>query len=116
MLTTLTELIFQDGSYKLFKVECAQDIIKLWCTNAKEASKLFGLYWDHKLSLPTLGEGGKGIKVNVQGDEVKCTFQVCKAQDKVQTEAINLKTVRTKNMIEYFIERLPTAEKLCLFI
>lgn len=66
----------------------------LWCSSEKEASKLFGLYLDHKVSLPKLEDSGKGIEVNVQNDTLECTFQLWKARDKVYAEAIYYKLVR----------------------
>ena len=66
----------------------------LCCSNEREAAKLFGLYLDHKYSLPSLEDSGSGTKVNVQSDSSECTFQVWKGKDKVHVEAIYYKMVR----------------------
>jgi hypothetical protein len=66
----------------------------LCCLNEKEAAKLFGLYLDHKISLPKLENSGEGMKVNVNNNSMNCTFQLWKAQDKVHAEAIYYKLVR----------------------
>ena len=59
----------------------------MWCTSEKEASKLFGLYLDHKSSLPKLEESGKGVDVDVYNESMECKFQLCKTRDKVFAEA-----------------------------
>ena len=50
-------------------IECLQlKVVEKSCrrgAQGKEASKLFGLYLDHKSSLPKLEESGKGLDVDV---------------------------------------------------
>ena len=42
----------------------------------KEAAKLFGLYMNHKVSLPKLEECGKGLKVNVFNSTMGCEYKL----------------------------------------
>ena len=78
----------------MFTVEGGGENMSLWCTNEKEASKLFGLYLDHKNSLPKLEDSGKGVDVKVFNTSVECKFQLWKARDKVFAEATFYKMVR----------------------
>ena len=41
-------------NYKIFDVEGDGESMAWCCSNEKEAAKLFGLYLDHKVSLPKL--------------------------------------------------------------
>ena len=78
----------------MFTIESCGKRWSLWCTSEKEASKLFGLYLDHKSSLPKLEESRKGVDVNIYNESMECKFQLWKAQDKVVAEASFYKMVR----------------------
>ena len=62
--------------------------MQLVCSNDKEAAKLFGLYLDHKFSLPKLEECGKGLKLNIFNPTMSCTYELWRAKEKVYAEAI----------------------------
>ena len=78
----------------MFTIEGCGERWSLWCTSEKEASKLFGLYLDHKSSLPKLEESGKVVDVNIYNESIECKFQLWKARDKVVAEASFYKMVR----------------------
>lgn len=69
------------------------------CSSDKEAAKLFGLYLDHKVSLPILEECGKGMKVNVFNNRMSCIYTVWRAKKKIYAEAIYYKTVGNRMML-----------------
>lgn len=67
--------------------------LELVCSSDKEAAKLFGLYIDHKFSLPKLEECGKGMSVTVSNKEIDCKYQLWRAKEKIYVEALYFKMV-----------------------
>ena len=85
--------IHQDETYENYVAEGDGERIDLVCSSDKEEAKLFGLYLDHKVTLPKLQECGEGMKVVVSNASMSCTYQLWRAQRKVYAEAIYYKTV-----------------------
>jgi hypothetical protein len=65
----------------------------LYCSSDKEAAKLFGLYLDHKISLPKVEESGQGIKLKVCNSSLTSIYEVWRARDKIYVEAVYFQSV-----------------------
>jgi hypothetical protein len=65
----------------------------LYCASDKEAAKLFGLYLDHKVSLPKVEESGEGIKVQVSNTSLTSIYQIWRSRDKIYAEAVYFQSV-----------------------
>ena len=67
--------------------------IQLYCESDKEAAKLFGLYLDHKVSLPKIESNGEGIEVHVEGTSSNSVYKLWLARHKIYAEAIYFQSV-----------------------
>lgn len=90
-----------DG-YENFTAEATGETMNMVCANDKEAAKLFGLYLDHKVSLPKLEECGEGLEVHIFNGKMSCTYKLWRAKEKIYAEAIYYKMVGSLLLIQHF--------------
>ena len=85
MPNTLNILQGSSVDYKLFKCESPQrnQSIELNCFSDKEAAKLFGMYLDHRHPSPKLEESENGLKVQVLGENMTCTYELVACQKQI---------------------------------
>ena len=88
-------ILFAVGSYQIYYVEV--------CPSDKEAAKMFGLYINHKFSLPKLEQCGKGMQVSVLNEKIDCTYELWRAREKIHVEAVYFKMVSSSILHNLFM-------------